>query len=617
MKTQLYLLTFYFLFSATASLAQDSALIGSQSFAQECSSCHIDNNGDPLEDERIPSLKALQSLPANAIYTALNTGKMALQGQALTILERIAVAEFLTQQKVDVSAANNPFSFLCDKTSDLNASITQPAWNGWGADLSNSRYQASQAAKLTAEQIPHLELAWSFGFVDALAARTQPTIIGTWLFTAGGNGEVFALDTNSGCTHWVFQARSAVRTAMTVVRSNNKHTIYFGDGQANVYAVNAQTGELLWTVKVDDHPNAAITGAPSVFQGRVYIPVSAAGEEVRGPNADYGCCTFKGSVSALDTNTGSLLWKTYTITDEQKPRGLSANGVTLYGPAGVGIWNSPTIDPQRGLLYVGTGNSFADPAQATSDAILAMDLESGVIQWVKQTIPNDVWLWQCDAYNAASPNCPEKQGPDYDFSASPILQTTSNGQALILTAQKSGVIYAMDPDNQGSVIWQYRISNGSALSGQWGGASDGHNLYIGVANPHAPEPGGIHAIDLESGQTTWFAEPQPLLCKGGPKEFCSAAQGGAISAIPGAIFSGSFDGGIRAFATEDGSLLWEYDTNRDFQTVNGVSAKGASMDASGPVIVNGMVFINSGYNGLVSRAGNVLLAFRIADGQAQ
>ena len=562
-------------------------------------------------DARAPTLEAMRGLDPAAVLASLDSGKMAVQGERLSLTERRGVAEFLTGRAVTTATARVPGG-ACTMTSPLAESLAAPAWNGWGAGAANTRFQRAELAGLAAADVPRLALAWAFGFADALAARTQPSVVGAWLFTAGENGDVYALDSRTGCTRWHFRAAAAVRTAPLIVPYDaTRHAVLIGDGRAQAYALDAETGRLIWTRKLDEHPNAAITGGAAVHDGRAYFVTSAAGEEVRGRNPDYACCTFRGSVSALDLRSGELVWQTPAIEMAPAPRGTSTNGVQLFGPAGAGIWGAPTIDAARGVLYVGTGNGFAGPPQPTMNAILALDLRTGARRWVRQTVPNDIWLWQCEAESGVNPNCPERQGPDFDFGASPLLTTTPRGRELLVVPQKSGVVYALDPDAAGAVVWEYRIGAGSALGAQWGAATDGRNAYVGVGDTLGVAPGGMHAIDLDTGRRAWFAPPSPKLCAGGAEQRCFAAQGGAVTVIPGVVFSGGSDGGLRAYATADGALLWQFDTNRDFATVNGVRASGATIDAAGPVAVGGMLFVNSGYNGIVGRAGNVLLAFRV------
>ena len=318
-----------------------------------------------------------------------------------------------------------------------------------------------------------------------------------------------------------------------------------------------------------------------------------------------GCCTLRGSVSALDIDTGKVLWKTYTVPQPQ-PRGKSAAGMPMFGPSGVGIWSSPTIDVKRKLIYVATGNAYTDPPQHTSDAVLALDLATGAIKWVSQVLPNDVWAMGCAATNNPNTGCPGTLGPDYDFSASPALAHLQ-GRDLLVLPQKSGMAYAMDPDQQGKVVWQYRVGKGSGLGGMWGGAIEGDRVFIGTADLLTETPGGVHALNLKDGSLAWAAPRPQALCAG--QVGCSTGQGAAVTAIPGAILSSGMDGGLRAYSTRTGKVLWLYNTSRSFKTVNGVKASGGSMDGPGPIVAGGMLFVNSGNGSLVGLPGNVLLAF--------
>ena len=592
---------------ASAQAPSTPDALGAAAFERECAACHERSAG-----RAAPGVDALRQLTPEAIVTSLTSGRMRVQGERLTDAERRAVAEFLAGRP---PAAATDTGGHCTATPPLPDDLAGPKWNGWGVTAHNTRYQPAAEANLRAADVPRLQLKWAFGFPGVLAARTQPSVVGGRLFTASESGEVYALDARTGCVHWTYRAGAAVRTAMTVAPyraagSPTRFAVYFGDGRATAYALDAESGRPLWVRKVDEHPNASITGAPAVHDGRVYVPVAAAGEEVRGGRLDYGCCTFRGSVSSLDAVTGTVIWKTYSIPEPARPRATNKDGVQLFGPAGAAMWGSPTIDTRRNVLYLGTGNGFADPPQPTTDAVMAFDLATGRVRWVRQTVPDDVWIWQCPPANPDNPNCPATQGPDFDISSSPVLAATPQGRDLLIVVQKSGVVYALDPDRDGAIVWEYRVGEGSALGGQWGAAVDGQRVYVGSAAAQAASPGGMHAIDLATGRRAWYTPPQPLLCAA-TSQNCYAAQGAAVTAIPGVAFSGAYDGGLRAYAAADGAILWQVDTNREYQTVNGVKANGATLDAAGPVVVDGMLFVNSGYNGIVGRAGNVLLAFEV------
>jgi polyvinyl alcohol dehydrogenase (cytochrome) len=594
---------------ATALFAQTTRTVttndGAELFTRECASCHQTADGS-----RAPSLASLRALSPDAVLTALTTGRMAAQAERLTPAQRATVAEFVTGKALTSGTASA--SGQC--SAGVASSFNKASWNGWGGAPGSARY--AQNGGLAAAQVPRLKLAWAFGFPKALSARTQPTVVGDWLFTASDTGDVFALDAATGCTRWTYRAKAGVRGALSVAPLEaGKYGVYFGDGQANAYGLDAQTGRELWSIKVESHANAAITGAPAVYSGRLYVPTAGVGEEMRGQDPNYGCCTFRGSISALDIRNGELLWKSYTIPTEPAPRGTSSKGVQLFGPAGAAIWSSPTIDADRGLLYVGTGNGYSGPEQKTMNAIIAMDLKTGAHKWVRQTIPNDIWIMQCESQaggkaKTVNPNCPEEEGPDFDFSAAPLITKTAAGRDLLVVPQKSGVLWALDPDKQGAVVWQYRYGKGSGMGGQWGAAADGVNAYIGTGDGLSANPGGMHAVNLETGERAWYMAPQQKLCAAGDRR-CSSSQSGAITAIPGVAFSAGGDGGLRAYSSKDGSILWTFDTNRTFETVNGVPGNGGTMDASGAVVAGGMLYVNSGYNSIVGRSGNVLLAFKV------
>ena len=582
--------------------AAQGAAPGQAVFDRACAACHDNGNSGA------PNRETLRLLTPEAILNALTNGKMQVQGSTLSEADRRAVAEFLAARTL--STAPTATVTQCTTKTPMSDPSKGARWNGWGNGPANARYQPKEIGGLTAADLPKLKVKWAFGYAGVSAARAQPTFAGGRLFVASENTEVHALDPKSGCAFWTFKAQAGVRTAMSVApyKSGGKsgYAVYFGDSKANVYAVDANTGDLIWTRKVDDHPSAAITGAPTVFDGKVFVPVQGLNEEGQGGRGGYKCCTFRGSVTTLDANSGAVMWKRYTV-DESKPRGKNKDGVELFGPAGGGIWSSPTVDTKRRMIYVATGNGYAEPAQRTTDAVLALDINSGAVKWVRQVTPNDQWTMGCQAQNPEKPECPSTLGPDHDFSASPTL-TSVNGHDLIVVPQKSGMAWALDPDNEGNVVWQYRIGQGSGLGGQWGAATDGQTMYVGTNDFLTPKAGGMNAIRLSDGKLVWRVEPQPKLC-GETARGCSSAQGGAVTLIPGAVLSGSLDGGLRAYATADGKIIWQFDTNRDFETVNHVKANGGGMDGPGPIVVGGMIFVNSGYGGLVGRPGNVLLAF--------
>ena len=591
--------------------AQDGAAL----FKQRCASCH---DGGVA---RAPQAAALKQMSPEVAAFALNSGSMALQGAGLTAAEIRAVSEFVTGKEM----AKEPFpktAYCTDAAPSLEQSLTKPNWNGWGADPTNHRFQPAAMAQLSASDVPKLKLKWAFGFPGVGRAYAQPAVVGGRVFVGGQDRRIYSLNASTGCVYWATEADFPVRTAITIGQVGGHWTAYFADQHANAYGLDAMTGAVLWKTRVNDHPLAVTTGAPVLFENRLYVGASS-GEEVAGASADYPCCRFRGSIMALDAATGKTAWQTYTISEEPKPTRKNAKGTQLYGPSGAGVWSAPTIDTAKRMLYITTGDSYSDPPARTSDAFMALDLNTGRILWSRQMTEGDAFTVAC-GNPATAAACPESNGPDFDFGSSPILVNLPNGKRALVAGQKSGVVSAVDPDQQGEVLWQERVGHGSALGGiQWGSAADNQNVYAALSDigfrppvPGAPpgprqlDPrsgGGLFAINLAAGKRVW-ATPHPG-CTDRPG--CSPAQSAAVTAIPGVVFSGSVDGHLRAYATSDGRIIWDVDTIREYQTVNGVKGNGGAIDGPGPVVVGGMVYVNSGYAFFGGAPGNVLLAFSV------
>jgi polyvinyl alcohol dehydrogenase (cytochrome) len=525
------------------------------------------------------------------------------QGARLSGAERRAVAEFLTGKSIegDVAGAG---AGRCTAAAPAADAARAPRWSGWSPSPTNTRFQSADRAGLSRADLARLRLKWAFGFPDASIAWSHPTVAAGRLFVGSQNGTVYALDATTGCIRWTFAASGGVRTAIAVAAGEDgRLVVYFGDTGASAYALDAEHGRQLWKRRVDDHRSARITGSPTLYEGRLFVPV-ASYEEAQGADPQYPCCTFRGSVVALDARSGAVAWKTFMIAEPAQRRGTSSAGVPLWGPSGAAIWSAPTVDAVRGLLYVATGNAYSAPAAPTSDAVVALELATGTIRWVRQVTPDDVYISNCRSGNA---NCPTTPGPDHDFGSPPVLARAGN-RDLIVVAQKSGMAYAMDPDRKGELLWQYRAGQGGVLGGiEWGAAVDGERAYFAVSDITLAQPGGLHAVSLSTGARTWTTAPPPPVC--GTGRGCNGAQSAAVTVSGDVVFSGSNDGALRAYAAATGEVVWTFDTNREFDTVNGVPARGASMIGPGAAVAGGMVYVNSGYGGFGGRPGNVLLAF--------
>lgn len=579
---------------------------GEAVYRARCASCH-DSPGPG-----VPGRDALGKLPAAHIQRSLDAGVMMTLAAALPAAERTAVATYLGKPGTDLNLG--PAAYCANRKVSLSGA-PRAAWNGWSPTLANTRYQPAETAGLTLDQLRNLKLKWAFGFEGDLTSFSQPAVLDEQVFVGSSAGLVYALRAGSGCIEWLFQAAAPIRTAILVapVEGAKTHAVLFGDQGAWVYAVEAETGKLLWYKKVDDHPAARITGSPVVFEGSVYVPVSSLEESFAG-QPRYECCTFRGSVSALRVRDGGVIWKSWTIPEPATRSVDPKTGTGRWGPSGAGSWSAPTIDAKRRTLYVTTGNNYSEPPTAASDGILAMELASGRILWTRQFTPRDVFGCQ---------GCTDDKGPDFDFGSSSMLVTTAAGRELVVAGQKSGIVYALDPDRKGDIVWQTRVAQGTTHGGvQWGMAADGQYVYVPIADGELKripdstgqlkrlmdpdDGGGLAALRIADGSVAWKAAP-PRVCAGVPN--CSPSQLAAATAIPGAIFSGALDGHIRAYAAEDGKLIWDFNTLRKFATVNGVPANGGALNGNGPVVVKGMVFVNSGYDHFGSITGNVLLAF--------
>jgi polyvinyl alcohol dehydrogenase (cytochrome) len=594
--------------------AQSQAPDGATVYAEHCAACH-----DQV-DARIPTRAALAQMSSARILRTLDFGLMMSIAYTMKRDEREAVAAFLGTGTDEGEPLQSAF---CSQDKRILSTASAASWTGWSPGKDNARFQTAEHAGLAATDIARLELKWAYGFAGDIIAFAAPTVVNGTLFVGSAGGVVQALDAKTGCLHWVYQASGPVRAAMTVAVDGADRLLLFSDQNGGVYAVNAATGTVRWKTRVEEHEATRLTASFAVHGDVAFVP-AASWEETRSIDPAYPCCTFRGSVTAVRVADGSVVWKTYFVEPPRRT-GRTSIGTPTFGPSGAGVWSTPTVDARRGVLYVTTGDNYSHPATATSDAVVALDLATGHIAWTQQTLPNDVYNSACGSRGA---NCPEDAGPDYDFGSSAMLVRAPNNSDILVAGQKSGVVYALDPADGGKVLWQARVGKGSTNGGvQWGPASDGRNVYaavsdvvrlqnvagfapIGSAQLDPNEGGGLTALDVTNGNRVWFAPATPC---NPPRLGCSPAQPGAVTATPEAVFSGSIDGHLRAFSTADGKLLWDFDTVRDYETVNDVAGKGGSLDGAGPVIVDGMVFVNSGYPRFGGSPGNVLLAFGVPE----
>lgn len=576
-------------------------------FQQKCTGCH----GSGLV-ERAPTPAQLRGMSPERILTALTTGVMKQVGDTLTENERLRVAASVAGRPLgaDQALIAQQMPNRCTKNSPIRSIDATPHWNGWGADSVNSRMQTAAQAGLDAAQVPQLKLLWAFGLPGASSSYSQPTVVADHVFVGADTGVIYALDAATGCVHWSFKAKAGVRNAPVLgprSKGSSRHAVYFGDLLANVYALDADSGKLLWTSNVGKHYSQRVTAAPALHDGSLYVPVSM-WEGIAAATADYPCCKAIGAVVALDATTGKLRWRAQAIPGEPQPLGPNPAGTMRFGPAGGPVWNTPTVDAARRRVYFGTGDASTFPAAPTSDSVMAVDMDTGRTLWTHQVFRNDAFLVGCPV-SAPINNCPQVQGPDWDIPASVVLRKVE-GREQLLVSTKPGDILALDPDHDGALLWRRNLtgavvgdspagsSTGRAARGtgvMWGGAIGEQASYFGLTG------GGVAAMRTQDGERLWYT---PLAAEGE-----TVSNAAATTAIPGVVFVGGSDGKLSALSADKGSVLWQYDTRRSFDAVNGVPTRGGSISSGGAVVVGGRVYVGSGYGVLGGTTGNAVLAF--------
>lgn len=595
----------------------DTEGAGSTIFGNYCENCH-----GKVESATSPAV--MKKMTPEHIYEVLTTGAMVPMAKDLTDQQKRDIAEWVGGRKLgagDVGDASK-MPNQCSTTAQVKNLTTLPSWNGWSPGLGTTRYQDAKAAGINPEKVSDLHLRWAFALPGADSVYGQPTVVDGKVYVSSDAGFIYSLDAKSGCVHWSFPVGIGVRSAVTVgpiTQGSNQYAVFFGDIRGNVYALNATTGSLIWKVAIDPHPLSRITAGTVLHNGRLYVAVASL-EEPESSSPNYPCCSFRGMIAALDSETGHQVWKTYTLPNPPMKR-TSPDGKTYTGPAGVGVWGPLTIDAQQNAIYFGTGNTFSGPDVGRSDAVIALNLDSGKILWIKQDQPGDVWHTGCppgpgpegfppSPFRAARvgnsappplpPNyyCPDPAGPDWDISSGVMLASLPNGHRLLVVGQKSGLVWGHDPDKQGELVWRSRadLPRGEIT---FGGAMDRDTAYF------AFRAGGVDAINIADGKEKWYTTVESTGDMARHRGFSAA-----ISVIPGLVFAGGLDGMLRAFRTEDGKEVWKFNTAEDFDTVNGIKAHGGSIGSAGPTVANGMVYVSSGYTGFQNGVpGNVLLAF--------
>ncbi|NDH40944.1 MAG: dehydrogenase, partial [Gammaproteobacteria bacterium] len=403
-------------------LGDRDALPGKPLYMEHCAGCH------EAQVYKAPHTTWLELMSPQVLYRSITEGIMQSQAAHLSNEDKQHIVEYITQMRLgDPNAA--PEVAWCEGPAAEFTALDESRLTGWGHDT--RRYVPADIAGFNRSQIADLELKWSFGFPASTRARSQPTIAMGAVFVGSQDGTVYAFDLETGCVRWTFAARAEVRTGITLGSRGPEGipTAYFGDIIANLYAVDANTGELIWQTSADEHHSATLTGTPAFTDGNLYVPVSSL-EVVTAANPDYACCTFRGHVMAVDGNDGGVLWDSYAIPNPPSAVGTTSAGTDMLGPSGAPVWTSPTVDVEKNLLIFGTGENYSSPADTNSDAVIAVALDSGERVWSRQTFPGDAWNVAC--MMADNPNCPTEDGPDYDQASSPLLVEISAGKTVVV-----------------------------------------------------------------------------------------------------------------------------------------------------------------------------------------
>lgn len=581
---------------------------GAEVFAANCAVCHsLPILGSMLEQN--------QGRPPGFVFDAITEGNMRRMGASLDGASRRAVAEFFTGVPFASAAAERDFRVSPPCSPERSRfdwdDLAYPSWGGGDRNLR----AIPNDAGFSREEVPRLAVQWVVAFPEASQLRSHPTAAGGALFVGSHNGSVYSLDQATGCTRWHFKAVTEVRSAVTIVVDEGgtnesgepRVRAVFADRAANVYALDAVSGRLLWSRSADPHPNAAVTGSVSAEDGTLFVPISS-NDDINSLDPSYPCCTHSGAVVALDARSGEILWRRPTIAEEPRISGRTSLGTAIWGPSGASVWNTPTIAAERGLVYVGSGNNHSRPATAMSDSVLALDMRTGQVAWTYQSQSGDAWNAACIYGVGAS--CPDPEGPDIDFGATTMLVPVDGGE-LLVAGQKSGVLHALDPAT-GALEWKTRLAQGGANAGiRYGMAAREGVVYV----PSTDE--GDDRLAAVAGQPRLFAlsvRDGSVLWSTDGREFCAgrAPCEGAITAPPlamaEAVFAAGLDGVLYALDPGDGEVFWSFETDRSFTTLLDRPTRGGGIAGkAGPMYANGRLFVSSGY-GQAQRPGNALIA---------
>ena len=599
---------------------------GKPLYEKHCAVCH-----DHAQETRSVPFETLRGMRYGTIHYALTSGKMKLQGDQMNAAQKGQLVDYIVgRQLVDETwiermrctkpAAGAPAATGTGGATSAGAQIV----TGFGFTPDNNRHLTAQQAGLKGADVDHLELAWALAFPRATTMRAQAAVVGNTLYLpVGDEARLFAVDISGArpCFKWIYAHDIPLRTGVGYgVLKDGRAVLAFSDIATYVHLVDAATGKLLWKKQVGFWDLSNTTGTPLIHGDRVYVPISASEINLGGEDKHL-CCKTHGAFTALDVRDGKTVW-TYHTMPQAKPIRDRGDGQMMWGPSGAPIWTSPVLDLKRGLIYVGTGEATSAPAWDTTDSVLAIDMKTGKLRWKFQATKDDIFLTSC-MRRPEGLNCPrEGRLLDHDFGSSMLLGKLANGREVLFAGQKSGTLWALDPDAGGKLLWSREFGKGSPIGGiHWGIAFDGQRVFApihkfpGPNGEDANQIPGLHAVDATTGEVRW-SYTSVADCSGDRKvrvPTCATNIGlsGAPAVIDDVVVEGSVDGWLRAFDVATGAVRWSFDTAQPFKGINGVEGHGGAIDNASIIAADGYLFVNSGY-GLMGgqRAGNVFLAFR-------
>lgn len=588
---------------------------GAGVYQKSCAACH-DNPGAT----RAAALSAIKQMTPARIRDVLTTGVMAPMAASLSEKEKTDLIAWLTYGQAAGSAAWTD-AIMCAADKRAVSPAASIVSSGFGVDADQTRSLSAAQAGLSKAQLANLEVAWSIAFPGQGSGTGASVLSDGTIFVTGGQ-KLLAIDAASGCVKWTYAANS--RNTPAIGEIGGKRVVALSIGR-DIHVVDAANGALIWKASGQpvDGSGGAVRGGVIFAKDKVIVPLSASGV-ASGMNPRTECCSGHGSVVALNAADGSHAWEYHTMPEPSYNGQVNSIGVKQKGPSGAPIWSVPAYDAKRGNVIVTTGENTSHPGTDTSDAVIALNIDTGKVSWKYQAMSADVWNMSCDVESGKNgPNCPVLfggDGRDYDFGAGAIV-TSAGGKDVILAGQKSGHAWALDADT-GKVLWSHRIGEGTALGGvHWGIATNGGTMIVPINDPllspnaKFKSEAGVYTFDIASGKALWSFAAQPN---------CAGARATAVAGCPtrygfsaaplvvdGAVVGATLGGEVIILDGATGAVINTIDTVRTFNTLNkDVAGKGGSIDSHGVSAGAGMLFINSGYGSFGQTPGNVLIALK-------